>query len=499
MKKSNLYALAAILIVFVAVSAFAAIVGYGLSSRSDGVAAKKPFYLGVTYCGESVDGACQLIDRVKIYTNLFLVQSNYLQSNLDELETICDYAVYSGLDIIVYSSSYQIQKANLSVLLTDLQSRWGSHFLGVYYNDEPGGKMLEAQVEMGNITKYEGGGVKRIDSNTDTYGSETSFSKSGTITVSTYNRLQTETNYTDNSTTTIYFINGTIAYQTNNSTYIYTENGPETSFQMNSLIFQQDGTVQDKNGQAVTDQGNITRFAPYQQLWDSRPLQTYDDAAVAYVNNLQDTVSWVHNQSSVMVFTSDYGLYWFDYKGGYDTVFAELGPTGNPEQEIAIVRGAANMQNKTWGTMLTWPNSTTPSLLSGDEMYENLKLSYESGADYAVVFNYAPNSNGTGLLQDEHYTAIERFWTEVVKNPTTTNNITIQDALVLPTNYGWGMRHINDTIWGIWQPDNNSSQIWSAIQNTLENKAGKLDIVYDDPLYLVEGKYPHIHYWNITG
>ncbi len=31
----------------------------------------EPYYLGVTYCGDSVSEAKQLIDKVKIYTNLF--------------------------------------------------------------------------------------------------------------------------------------------------------------------------------------------------------------------------------------------------------------------------------------------------------------------------------------------------------------------------------------------------------------------------------------------
>ena len=87
-------------------------------------------------------------------------------------------------------------------------------------------------------------------------------------------------------------------------------------------------------------------------------------------------------------------MYWFDYQAGYDTVLAQLGWSNNPTQEIALVRGAANMQNKDWGTMITWKTNDYPSLPSGAEMYDNMRLSYESGAQYVVVFNYTPEYTG---------------------------------------------------------------------------------------------------------
>ena len=34
-----------------------------------------------------------------------------------------------------------------------------------------------------------------------------------------------------------------------------------------------------------------------------------------------------------------------------------------------------------------------------------------------------------------------------------------QAALVLPKNFGWGMRNPNDTIWGFWITDNRTQQI----------------------------------------
>lgn len=499
MKKAKGYALAAVLVLVVAVSIFVAVINYSITSTAEVYGPKKPFYLGITYCGQSVDEARQLIDRVKNYTNLFVVQSNYLQLHLQELETICDYAVNSGLDIIVYFSSYQIQKLNLSSVLAEAQTRWGNHFQGVYYTDEPGGKMLDVQVDVGKITKYSDGGIKRIDCSNDTYESETYFSPTGTITVRSYCRLQAQSSYKTVSTDTVYFVNGTIARRIDNTTLLYGDSDKKPEYETSMLFFQQDGTVQDGNGKPVGDQGNITQFVPYNQLWDSRPLKNFAEVANAYTNNLQEIVSRVHNQSSVKVFTADYALYWFDYKGGYDAVLAELGPANNFLQEIALIRGAANVQNKQWGTILSWTNSRDPaSLMSGDEMYENLKLSYECGADYGVVFNYAPDSNGTGLLRNEHFAAIEQFWTEIIQNPDITNNITIRTACVLPADYGWGMRSVNDTIWGLFPADERAPQIWNAMQQMLSSKDGKIDIIYEDSASQAASRYSQLHYWNST-
>jgi hypothetical protein len=59
-------------------------------------------YIGVAFCGDTVDQAKQLIDRVKDYTNLFILQSGPI--SMDEKATIeiCDYAVDQNLNIIVY-------------------------------------------------------------------------------------------------------------------------------------------------------------------------------------------------------------------------------------------------------------------------------------------------------------------------------------------------------------------------------------------------------------
>jgi hypothetical protein len=67
-------------------------------------------------------------------------------------------------------------------------------------------------------------------------------------------------------------------------------------------------------------------------------------------------------------------------------------------------------------------------------------------------------------------------------------------VLVLPQNYGWGMRAKDDNIWGIWSADETSVEIWSQIESKIDQYGVKLDIVFKDSNYPVTGKYDHIYY-----
>ena len=140
MRKRLVFALAFAVIIVVAASAFAAIEIY--QPFSSAVGGKKPFYVGVTYCGNSTVDAEQLIDRVKNYTNLFVLDSGTLIGDVPVTEQICDYAVKAGLSVILYYSNNN-PAITCDSLVTIAQERWGSHFLGLYYNDEKlAGKVL---------------------------------------------------------------------------------------------------------------------------------------------------------------------------------------------------------------------------------------------------------------------------------------------------------------------------------------------------------------------
>ncbi len=77
------------------------------------------------------------------------------------------------------------------------------------------------------------------------------------------------------------------------------------------------------------------------------------------------------------------------------------------------------MQNKDWGVMITWKYTEPPYLDSGVEIYRQMVDAYRAGAKYIVVFNYPQlKENAYGVMTDEHFDALEKFWNDVVKNST---------------------------------------------------------------------------------
>ena len=68
------------------------------------------------------------------------------------------------------------------------------------------------------------------------------------------------------------------------------------------------------------------------------------------------------------------------------------------------------MQNKTWGTIITWTYNQPPYLVDGVSMYSQLLISYMSGAQYAVIFDYPQiGDNPYGVLTEDHFAAMEQF------------------------------------------------------------------------------------------
>ncbi len=343
------------------------------------------FYVGVE-CGYNNVTLCkELINKIKDYTNLFIIGSTDIVKNATLLNDVCDYAIQKGMYISVYFSALQNYtalsqnassptQASLPVgWLKNATDKYGDRFIGAYVFDEPGGNQLD------------GAALK------------------------------------------------------------------------NRTISQTD----------------------------------YQDIADVYISNVSTKIQPYQN-TGVMTFTSDYGLYWFDYKSGYYAVFAELGgDSGSRQLPISLCRGAATAQGKEWGVMVTTRFYDGRILESGPELYDDLVLGYNSGAKFAVVFDYALTVSASGqemvayqpqeygILKDEHFEALKSFWQYTQKNPEKQGSALANVALVVPQNLGFGFRNAGDTVWGA-NGDALSKAIWADTNKYINQYGDRVDIVYYD-------------------
>jgi hypothetical protein len=421
--------IAACLIVILAVSILAVYMSYSSGNRSK---ADSNAYVGVAFGGNTTEEAKLLIDRVKSYTNLFVLDSgrNAISRNQSSVEEICNYAVSNGLSVIINLGINDVLEVNETTWfwqqpLNSTKQRWtdmwGDKFLGIYYNDEPAGIQLD-----GNWSKwfsYWGQRLSQISNNIN----------------STYHPLS-------------------------------------------------------------DDLSQI-----YLKMWDvmnngTKP-QDYDLEAKFFVQDALkiDPGLGALKAAGITAYTSDYGLYWWDYLGGYNVMFTELGWNSSVAEQIALVKGAARLQNKEWGAIVTWKYDSAPYLDSGDQIYNQMLSAYQAGAKYIVIFDYPyVSGNNYGVMTDEQFIALQRFWNDIAQKKFVDQSAP-EAALVLPKNYGWGMRNPNDTIWGFWATDDKSQQIGLAVSTLLAQYGVSLDIVYDDPAYPVtNGHYQNVYYWNST-
>lgn len=346
-------------------------------------------YVGVAFCGNTTAEARLLIDRVKNYTNLLVLQSGPVSKNETATNEICNYAIQAGLKIIVYFGDLDPRVLTNETIwridwVNSAKQRFGDSLLGVYYYDEPGGIYLDT-----DWTQYP---------------------------------------------------------------------------------------------------------------WAFRTNSTYDSTAERFVGLIKNEPGIaLLKENSIPVFVSDYAFYWFDYLGSYDVVLAQIGWNHSLPQDIALLRGAAKMQNKRWGVIITWKYTEKPYLASGEEIYDQMVDACKAGAQYTVIFDYPQlEGNDYGVLKNEHFDALKRFWNDAVKNSAITPDSNAEAVLVLPKNYGWGMRYLEDRIWGYWGPDEKSPAIWAVSRTLLNKYCTHLDIIYDDANFPIGNKYPKIYYWNQT-
>ncbi len=250
--------------------------------------------------------------------------------------------------------------------------------------------------------------------------------------------------------------------------------------------------IYDEPGGNQLDQGNFRQF-------DKNTMpSSYQDATNTYVYYLFAQMRDFVKTSKV--FTSDFGLYWFDYEAGYDTVLTEFVGNQSRSQSIALCRGAAEMHNKTWGVTITWKYDNPPYIEDGNQLYNDMITAYTAGASYVVLFNY-PSVGVCGVLTQEHLNALKNFKDYVSSHPQQNVSSIERTAFVLPQDYGCGFGGPNDTIWGVWASDNLTSSLWIQMQNLTATYGNRLDIIYDSlwtRLFLRE-HYINSIWWNATG
>jgi hypothetical protein len=362
----------------------------------DDAPSNSEFYVGVEFAySGNVSDLKALVDKVKDYTNLFVIGSIEVTFNQTALDESCDYVVDSGLNLIVFFTDSQIynytvvkngQIYNSSIFdwMVAAKQKYGDKFLGVYRYDEPGGNQLD---------------------------------------------------------------------------------------QGASLLL------------------NKTDAAAY---------GTYANASSYYVSILRIIISHYKSASNA-VFTADYGLYWFDYKVGYDAIFVEFGWNHSRPLHIALCRGAAEAYNKDWGAIITWEKTEPPYIESPEELYDDMVLAYKTGAKYVVVFDY-PKIEPYGILTEKHLEKIKDFWNYVQSNPQDRGVIQGEAAYVLPQDYGFGFRNPTDNIWGLWSANNLSEKVWVDANTLIDQYGSRLNIVYNDPAVMdaVRNRYDNLYFWNQT-
>jgi hypothetical protein len=215
------------------------------------------------------------------------------------------------------------------------------------------------------------------------------------------------------------------------------------------------------------------------------------------VNNISPWLNTFSSRAgSLPIFTSDYALYWFDYKAGFSTVFAEFGWNYSQTLNVALCRGAATLQNKDWGVMMAWKYTTPPYLESGKDLLTDMIWAYQSGAKYIVVFD--SNEDWTqDILGQDQLNAMQMFWEYTQSNPRAYNPPSLRTAYVLPQNYAYGFRGPKDKIWGLWEADSTAYDLSISVNIMLTNYGSNLDMVYEDGIQAgTSNGYGNIIYWN---
>jgi hypothetical protein len=147
------------LALFVGVLLVSSILGYiWISNNSESAfsvedSGSPDFFVGVEMAYDGVEDAKKLIDKIKDYTNLFVIGTPDITHNIIKLNEVSQYAIDAGLDFILFTYPTREAAFDQSQWIVDARAKWGDRFLGVYAYDEWGGNQLDATYGKENYWK----------------------------------------------------------------------------------------------------------------------------------------------------------------------------------------------------------------------------------------------------------------------------------------------------------------------------------------------------------
>jgi hypothetical protein len=95
-------------------------------------------FVGIDVAYSGIEEIKTLVDEVSSYTNLFVIGSTGISHDQMKLEETCQYLNDQDMQFIIYTDNPRRLE-----LINDVTKKFEDSFMGIYYDDEQGGKQLD--------------------------------------------------------------------------------------------------------------------------------------------------------------------------------------------------------------------------------------------------------------------------------------------------------------------------------------------------------------------